>query len=716
MAGDSRVPLTRKQTLVAALLLAMVVMWMTGAIPRWGQWYGPEPYYRAQVEAFLHGHLALSDQPEAVTHDLAWVDGGVQQVWGLGVPMWQTGWEIIGRPFGLSPFPDRLAMLFGIVLVLYALMRAWLGSSGDRTAASYGALLFTALLPGLVAMLRGRVAIYEEAQAYSYGCSMLLLACTIKMIRRPTTAMFLVLMGFAGATGLVRPTVWFYGLASAVVATPLYIAHRRSLRRRALPIVVLGWWLYIAGGAALYGTNYLRFGKGSEFGHRLNLQDLPGNIYATRFDYPFETTPTAANAKELVGALFGRPELKVPSGYHFYEKKLHPWQEPVARWREYYFTTYTWAYVPLLVGGLALTLLAWLRIRREDSDEPPSIIEGDALARESRWLGAWAIIGTLPLLVFYMRSPAVSSRYYIDIGPGFAVLVVIAFRHIATALRPRGLSKVALGVLAAWWVYSFFSFSSKWPWKSPLRHNAAIETAQQHTDPLATGRPMPDAYDIDDPWILEYVGGDQSRCPCYLDMYDERACDHLPYPGVRADVDEMHNDEYHVMVARLHNEPAPVCVSGGPWPTSCSLDDPDPAPPDPIPQPPEWEVEDRFVSVSLYRNGTNWDIATGIVGVATYLFVDDPEYVEVEVAPANGIPLTDFKPLVRAKVELEELPLIATTSTPRGVRLRFAQPKTEKYRHGLQIVFLAFGPPELLDQPASDYRLLRVAWHDKHRT
>ena len=154
-------PLDRRRTWLYALGLAILIVWLTGTIPRWGQWYSDQPFYRAQVSAFFDGRLALSHDVEAVTHDLAYIDEGVQQVWGLGVPIWLSMWEVIGRPFGLSPFPDRLAMLFGIVLVIYLLLRAWLGRTGDRTPASKGALLLCVVVPGLYAMLRGRVVVYE---------------------------------------------------------------------------------------------------------------------------------------------------------------------------------------------------------------------------------------------------------------------------------------------------------------------------------------------------------------------------------------------------------------------------------------------------------------------------------------------------------------------------------------------------------------------------
>jgi hypothetical protein len=174
------------------------------------------------------------------------------------------------------------------------------------------------------------------------------------------------------------------------------------------------------------------------------------------------------------------------------------------------------------------------------------------------------------------------------------------------------------------------------------------------------------------------------------------------------------DDENRTFMKWIDPDEPPHSERGGPWPVACSLDDPDPQPPEAVAVDtgPHLEVDQPLPT--LYRNGTNWDMTTGAIAVATYFFVDDPVYVEVEVAPIHGPAGPDFVPLVRAKVQLEELPLESMMSTARGVRLRFRGPRTARYRHGLQVVFLAFGPPDQLDQPVSEYNLLRVAWRD-HR-
>lgn len=695
-----------------AFLIGCAVVWLLGAIPRWGLWYGPHPYYRAQVHALLQGRFALSHDPGGLALDLAWVDGGVQQVWGLGVPLWLALWELIGRVVHLTPFPDRIAMLFGAVAMFYALLRAWLGPGGDRSAASRGAFLFTALAPAVVTMLRGYIGVYEEAAAYAYGATMLLLAGVLAMIRRPSTGRYVLLVAFAGATGLVRPTVWFYGTATAVVATVLYVRHRGALRC-ALGPVALATGLFLAGGGALYATNAARFGAGGEFGHRLNLEDVPGNLHATRFDYPFRTAPLAVAAGDLAGAMFGRPELAEHRAY--YDPRIHAGQAQIARFREYYFTTYTWPYLPLALAGLVCAVIAWLRAGRSAAEAAHPSASGALrtvpdLDRETRWLGVWAVLGAGPLVVFYLRSPSLSSRYLLDLAPAVIVLLVSAWRYAAAWLADRRFAGVAFAGLAVWWAVSALGFRVRRAWQPPVGATAAIASMRRFTEPRPAVPMVPSgAYDRADPWLDLYLVGEW-RCRCYADPTGRAVCDHRDLP-FGTDLERFAAERPRLVEHRSVS--APVCAAALPVDT-CPLAGADPRSLAELDDELAPAVEARSTPPVLYGNGTHWDLDTGRVGVSTYLFADDPAYVEVEVSRADGGPAgAGGAPAVRAKVGLEELPLRAMASTARGVRLWFAGPATPRYRRGLQVIFLAFGPPARLGEPVSDYVLWRVGWRER---
>jgi len=376
-------------------------------------------------------------------------------------------------------------------------------------------------------------------------------------------------------------------------------------------------------------------------------------------------------------------------------------------------------YVPFLVAGLGCIAAAWLRVFRRakapSAPASPAPRSGPDLDRETRWLGLWAVLGGIPLLMFYLHSPSVSSRYFLDVAPTFAVLLVTSWRYLATRLGRSMVAPLVFGAFALWWGVSAVGSTIRHGWLSPVRSRAAYLSMIDQVEPTLLPDTLPEAYDISDPWLARYVGGDQWTCLCYIDPYREQSCDHSLYGTTVGVKRSTGDDAQRKIIKRIDHEVEPVSRSGGPWPIACSIDDPDPQPPDALPTDSGTQIVTETPGQTLYRNGTNWDLTTGAVAVATYFFVDDPAYVEVEVGPVSGRPPSpDFTPSVRAKIQLEELQLVSMTSTARGVRLRFAGPHLERYRHGLQVAFLAFGSPDKIDQPVSEYNLLRVAWRD-HR-
>jgi hypothetical protein len=707
-----------------SVALAFVLLALCRQITLHG-WYTPNPGYRAQVDALLAGRLALTTSPDGLLHDLAWTPHGVQQVWGLGVPLWQLPFEAFGRLVGLSPFPDRIALAAWLAVMLSLLMRAFRPPDAgearpddqrrdagraraiDARVMQIGSLLLTGLLPGLVTVLRGRIGVYEEAAIYAYAAALILLGGLVAMHRKPTTARFLFLVGFAGLTGFLRPTVWFYGLATTLVASTLLLRQRG---RPAVRTIALGLALFIAGGGALYATNALRFGRGTEFGHRLNVHSLPGNIVATRFSYPFERAGTLEAGTELVASLFDGPERRSKRG--FYQAGLHHGQSPRPRWREYYFTTFSWPYLPAILAGLGLGALAWRR-------------RGDPFAR---MLGAWAVLGGTPLFVFYLHSPSVSSRYQLDLAPAIAALLVIAWRACA-ARWPRR----AFAILVVLWAGAVVTskFARPAGVSDPIGRDAAAATTDEITHPIAYDHPLPGAYDQADPSLPAWtdVTSDFARCTDATGA--PIPCDAPPLPGDVALIGHRYGRQWFVDRDVIPDEPLePVCrpeddahaARGGHETHGDGDGDGDgddhahahaegqharscPSVPallgDPAARP-----DQTFVGApALYLNGFGWDLTTTRVPPATLFYVDDPQYIALDVTGPSD---TDWDHAVRVAIGLEHLRLVAVAETADGARLRFASG-----RHpGLQIAFVAFGPDTELDRPQSPFGLRSIRWRD----
>jgi hypothetical protein len=121
--------LTQRITALAYGILLVLVISRGG---QEGGYYSYSTIYREQMEAFLAGRLALSDNVLAARHDLTWSEGGVHQVWGLGVPVWRLPWELAARAVGFAAFPDLFAVgLFG-ALAAYAVLSAFWGRAGEN--------------------------------------------------------------------------------------------------------------------------------------------------------------------------------------------------------------------------------------------------------------------------------------------------------------------------------------------------------------------------------------------------------------------------------------------------------------------------------------------------------------------------------------------------------------------------------------------------------
>ncbi len=108
------------------------------------------------------------------------------------------------------------------------------------------------------------------------------------------------------------------------------------------------------------------------------------------------------------------------------------------------------------------------------------------------------------------------------------------------------------------------------------------------------------------------------------------------------------------------------------------------------------------------HNGAGWNKVTGDTASVVILFVDEPQFIRVDVHPPKNT--SQAAPWVRAKLDREHVPLTSITKLPDGrIRLIFEVRNAEKKAQP-QVLFLAFGPPEALDASLSGYQLQSVNW------
>jgi glycosyltransferase involved in cell wall biosynthesis len=428
-----------------ALIYAAGLLFTSGVL-QWGHFYSISMPFRSQTDALLRGELALSHNPADLANDLCWAQGGVQQVWGLGIPLWRLPFELVAKLFGFEGFPDRLALVMFITVVAYVVLRTWytplVGNVGRRTSPSHsrgncqvflialGAVGLSLFFGPMVSLLLSRMLVYEEVMVYVYFYGIALLCGIISLARQPRWWRFILLCGLAGLGGLVRPTLIFYGVATVVIAMLIMLVCKRTKhgvlggkRLFAQPLVT-GLLLFSLGGGLLLLTNRLRFGDGFEFGHRLNLQsdDFLPSVYSTRFDYPFARLSIASGLRELFGALF---QIKELNGFDYYRQGFFEGQTPIFRWREFLFKTYDRFYaIGLSLAFLEGVWMCW-KWRHSRNTVIDSFGEGQCEGpRITALLILWATLVSAALGAFYSDTPAIASRYMLDFAPAFVAALV----------------------------------------------------------------------------------------------------------------------------------------------------------------------------------------------------------------------------------------------------------------------------------------------------
>ena len=728
----------------AGLLLA------TGLVAEWGAWYSTSLPYRTQTEALLHGDLAVSRSVAALKFDHTWSEHGVHQVWGLGVPLWRLPFEAAAKLIGYDGFPDRLAFGLFALLVSFVVLKVWVGlaetpgsapaskggrgfpetaspgtpnsrsASGDTSSdgwqlvAGFGAgFIILLLFPPFLTLLQVRGAVWEEAVAYEYLFAILLVSLLITFVRRPTIGRVLLVCALAGLGGLIRPTLVFYGFATVVLATLVWVfkagprpgraeaarrlpppvrepeallapalsssianggeggrrpgeeglaSHRLDDRLETSPALgpvltpaLLGLLLFCLGGGVLWLTNLKRFGDGFEFGHKLNVQYLYGSMHATRFDDPFQDEPLTGAAKELFGALFLANKF---NGADWYQENIFPGQSPTVRWREFYFRTYDWSYLPLLLLGWAAAVAAGFKLRvtgfglgnrvlplgsqtsaRSVSGAPafgpasgggcgfsetasPGTNASDSPSTD--WplltLGLWSLLAALPLASFYLYAPVISSRYLMDLAPAFASALAAAWLFVAARCERRWSRVLACVLLCAWLGVELYLS------RSVYGGPASVTAAELKV--LRESRPAPDGgtntYTAND--YGQSLTGDQSKIPF------DRA---------------------------------------------------------------------------------GWNAETGAVMPLVILFVKDPTFLELEFEVQPHPRITANPEDIRAKVGLEFLERTQITKTEQGWRVRFRGPQQPRWRDGLQGAFIATVPKQFLAERTTPWILKAARWRDQ---
>lgn len=487
-----------------AVIYAVGMLLATGLITGWGEWYSSNRHHRQQVEALLCGRLALSESPTDLAFDLAWSEGGVHQVWGLGVPLWRLPFVGLARLCGFVDFPDMFAFAIALAATCYFVLRTFNPVADLRQKpcqmawinrfSAFGAVILLLLYPPFVTLLRTKFRVYEEVVAYEFLFGLVSLCGLIALIRRPVKSRFVLLCLWAGCGGMLRPPLMFYGFATFLTGAVILLVRETHVHnssaigacRKTWRALATGLAAFCLGGGVLFMTNLLRFGDGFEFGHKLNLQNLTSLSYTTRFTAPYEREPLVPAVREMFGVLFMSPQ---PNEGAYHRENFFPGQSSTLRWRDFYFSTYDLSHLAFLLFGLVAGATALSRL----------IADRECWRHQSipAFVALWAGLALVPLVGFYLRSPLISSRYLLDFMPAFAALSLSAW--LALSRRCQGhngglvMMGVANGILTGWLSYQMYSDRNV---EGLPAATTRVEAYAKHpsSKPTVFPKPLPDGY------------------------------------------------------------------------------------------------------------------------------------------------------------------------------------------------------------------------------
>lgn len=425
-------------------------------IPGWGLWYSPSLSYRFQTEALLHGSLAVRNTPYAHLHDWAW-GNGMQQAWGLGVPILRLPFEILAKTFGLPGFPDRVTFLVYFSLTTW-LVWSFLKEASDEVRLTY--LILLCFSPIFLTLCSGRFAVYEECIAYGHLWTVLLLALAYRYHANPSPFSFRILSITAGLGCLIRPTLLGPGFIALALCLVFFFS-ASGMR--------IGLFLFSIGPSLLLLTNFLRFGSPLEFGQGLQLT-IDSHDFCIRFGYPYATEPISSAAIELFASLF------LFDGVH--DSTIYPHLSRTFRYREFSFASFG-------IDTLAVLILSWLMLFiawRQNKLNPLT-----------RFGFAWSFITFFTLFFFFMYHPGLYSRYLGDFTPAISLGIAVGLHQLLNLQNSRRASLFIVMALFGW-----ILCQAMLKIETPLGNSDRIDRIPTAWDE-ASGPSLPARYQCQDP-------------------------------------------------------------------------------------------------------------------------------------------------------------------------------------------------------------------------
>ncbi len=645
-----RIPYVR--ICLLSIAYAVLLLFVTGWVEQWGKWYSPSVPLRQQTDALLDYRLSLGNDVNDLLQNYTWTNQSINQVWGLGVPIWRFPFEIMARFLGYDTFPDRLAFGIFSILVSFILLIALLKVTNTRNEkismhsispdmmhvfVIYPIIM---LFPTFIALMQTQGFVYEEVIAYEYMFAILEFAVLLIFACNPSRMQLWTICFLSGIGGFIRPTLILYGTATIITAFFVWRNHLNTiiykngdtcsreiskLKIRYLFNFIIGIFIFIGMIGMLYETNEQRFGDGKEFGHKLNMQNNIPTMYATKFDYPYQDVKLIDACKELLGALFF-------AGNRFhsdsYSESIFPLQSDTVRWRNMYFRTHDISHFVFMLTSLCFILYLYGKmlirsVRKKHRSATCKIVKGNKYI----WISSiWCITSMGSLFMFYLYVPVISSRYMVDFSAAFAISAT-ATVWMVMGSGQNNLRRISVCAFACAWLTIQYGLQD-----SNRAFSSSIDKTELNTSYKSMNRTKDTTV--------------KNRTVIYLDDVPSG----IPFDRVG-------------------------------WPTE----------------------RDSYIN----EPGELWPLAI--------IFAKDIQYMELVLETLKHPEIVANPRDIRVKCGLETLRVENITKTDIGWKILFKKPEYIRWSTGMQSVFIASTPKRYLLHQTTPWKLRSIRWNDNPR-
>ncbi|PIU00325.1 MAG: hypothetical protein COT74_05185 [Bdellovibrionales bacterium CG10_big_fil_rev_8_21_14_0_10_45_34] len=397
---------------------------------KWGEGYPSNVYIKLQTLALLKGDFRVGDTPFDLMPDWAWANG-VQQVWGLGLPLLYSPFEWIWQLLCSEHFPDRAAfsLLFTVsVVLLSSALGKPIGHKVLGTVfiiAALGSVLGHPIFGGLLAT---RFSHLEEHSLSGQLVVLVAISSAVFFIEKPTLLRKYFLIFLTSGLVWFRPTLAIY--SGALIVGVTFVYYNEKSKREALSFLKLSAAALIASFIFLAATNKVRFGEYREFGHRLNSVGNSIKTFEWKFGSGIENEEFTKKAYDIFYTMFFPQPLNGPIHHHsIFESNGY-----LLRSRSFIHSHYSiWEFL-LVSLGLFYTFIF---LRRSGE-----------LSTSLRALTFSAVLVLVTLFIFYSLTPHIATRYYLDFFAAWITLKILLIYLFLRCLRHAGRPVVTMVISA----------------------------------------------------------------------------------------------------------------------------------------------------------------------------------------------------------------------------------------------------------------------------